>query len=150
MFRSRRSSTASKHNITAGGEFSKREYNDDFQQNPRGTFTFTGAATQGACSNAAICGSALADFLIGVPDTSTIAYGNANKYFREPVYNAYVNDDWRVLPILTINAGLRWDYGAPITELFGNLVNLDVTSGFTQVGYVEAKMAWAAMAAWGL
>ena len=129
----------SKHNITAGGEFRKQEYNDDFQQNPRGTFTFTGAATQGACSNAAICGSALADFLIGVPDTSTIAYGNANKYFREPVYNAYVNDDWRVLPILTINAGLRWDYGAPITELFGNLVNLDVTSGFTQVGYVEAK-----------
>jgi len=129
----------SKHNITAGGEFRKQEYNDDFQQNPRGTFTFTGAATEGACGSAAVCGSALADFLIGVPDTSTIAYGNANKYFREPVYNAYVNDDWRVLPILTINAGLRWDYGAPITELFGNLVNLDVTSGFTQEGYVEAR-----------
>ena len=129
----------SKHNITAGGEFRKQEYNDDFQQNPRGTFTFTGAATQGACSNAAICGSALADFLIGVPDTSTIAYGNANKYFREPVYNAYVNDDWRVLPILTINAGLRWDYGAPITELFGNLVNLDVSDGFAVVEPVVAS-----------
>jgi hypothetical protein len=121
----------SKHNITAGAEFIKREYNDDFEQIPRGIFTFTGVQTQGACTNPSICGSALADFLIGLPDTSQIAFGNANKYFREPVYNAYVNDDWRVMPILTINAGLRWDYGAPITELFGNLVNLDINSGFT-------------------
>jgi len=120
-----------KHNITAGVEFNKREYNDDFQQNPRGTFDFTGKATQGACTNPSICGSALADFLLGIPDTSAIAFGNANKYFREPVYNAYINDDWRVMPILTINAGLRWDYGAPISELHGNLVNLDANSGFT-------------------
>ncbi|MGD1062259.1 MAG: carboxypeptidase regulatory-like domain-containing protein [Terracidiphilus sp.] len=112
-----------KHNISAGAELNKREFNDDFQQNPRGAFTFNGLATAS--------GSALADFLVGVPDGSAIAYGNANKYFREPVYNAYINDDWRVLPILTINAGLRWDYGAPITELFGNLVNLDVNSSFT-------------------
>jgi hypothetical protein len=122
-----------KHNITAGAEFNKREYNDDFQQNPRGTFTFNGLATAS--------GSALADFLIGFPDGSAIAYGNANKYFREPVYNAYINDDWRVLPILTINAGLRWDYGAPITELHGNLVNLDVNSGFTAAQPVEGSNA---------
>jgi len=127
-----------KHNLSAGGEFRKQEYNDDFQQNPRGTFTFTGAATTGTASGAT-SGSALADFLIGVPDTSAIAYGNANKYFREPVYSAYVNDDWRVLPVLTINAGLRWDYGAPITELFGNLVNLDVASGFTAAAPVVAS-----------
>ncbi len=121
----------SKHNISAGVDFNKREYNYDFQANPRGSFSFTGAATQGACTNPSICGSALADFLIGTPDVSNIAFGNANKYFREPVYNAYINDDWRVLPILTINAGLRWEYSAPMTELFGNLVNLDVNSGFT-------------------
>ncbi len=124
-----------KHNLSAGGEFRKQEYNDRFQQNPRGTFTFTGAATAGTAAS----GSALADYLIGVPDTSAIAYGNANKYFREPVYSAYVNDDWRVMPILTINAGLRWDYGAPITELFGNLVNLDVASGFTAAASVVAS-----------
>jgi hypothetical protein len=120
-----------KHNISAGVDFNKREYNYDFEASPRGTFTFTGAATQGACTNPSICGSALADFLIGIPDASAIAFGNRNKYFREPVYNAYIDDDWRVLPILTIHAGLRWEYSAPMTELFGNLVNLDVNSGFT-------------------
>ncbi len=119
-----------KHNITVGSEFHKQQFNDFFEQDPRGAFGFTGAATQGAAGGSA-SGSDLADFLIGVPDTSAIAFGNADKYFREPVYSVYFTDDWRVVPVLTINAGLRWDYGAPITELFGRLVNLDVASGFT-------------------
>ncbi|HUY95203.1 MAG TPA: TonB-dependent receptor [Terracidiphilus sp.] len=123
-----------KHDFTFGGEFRKQEYNELFQQNPRGTFTFTGAATQGPGGPAS--GSDLADFLVGIPDASNIAYGNADKYFREPVYAVYGNDEWRVLPIFTINAGLRWDYGAPMTELFGRLVNLDVAEGFTAVAPV--------------
>jgi trimeric autotransporter adhesin len=120
----------SKHNITIGGEFRKQEYNVFSQENPRGTFTFNG--TTGT-------GSDLANFLTGVPDASAIAYGNADKYFREPVYAAYVNDDWRVLPILSINWGIRWDYGAPMTELFGRLVNLDVASGFTSIAPVTGS-----------
>ena len=79
-----------RHNITIGGDFRKQEYNDHFQQDPRGTFTFTGAATANAATSTAT-GSALADFLIGVPDTSSIAFGNADKYLREPVYDAYLH-----------------------------------------------------------
>jgi len=127
-----------KHNFTVGGEFHKQQYNDLFEQNPRGAFGFTGAATAGSAGGST-SGSDLADFLIGVPDTSAIAFGNADKYFREPVYSVYFTDDWRVMPILTINAGLRWDYGAPITELFGRLVNLDVASGFTAESPVAAN-----------
>ena len=126
------------HNITVGGNFRKQGYNDFFEQNPRGAFSFTGAATAGPAGILA-SGSDLADFLIGIPDTSAIAYGNADKYFRQPVYAAFFTDDWRVLPILTINVGLRWDYEAPITEQFGRLVNLDVASGFSAVAPVEGS-----------
>lgn len=123
-----------RHNITLGGDFRKQQYNDFFQQDPRGTFTFTGAATQGPGAS----GSDLADFLISMPDTSGVAFGNADKYLRQPAYDLYAMDDWRLLPNLTINAGMRWEYGAPITELKGRLVNLDVTSGFTAVAPVLA------------
>jgi trimeric autotransporter adhesin len=126
----------SKHNITVGGEFRKQEYNELFQENPRGGFQFTGAATMQPGGNPLTTGSDLADFLIGVPDTSNIAYGNADKYFREPVYAVYMNDDWRLLPILSVNWGVRWDYSAPMTELQGRLVNLDVANGFTNVAPV--------------
>ena len=115
-----------RHNITMGGDLRWEQYNDFFQQDPRGTFTFTGGAT----------GSDLADFLIGIPDASSIAFGNADKYFRHRVYDAYAADDWRVSPILTINAGVRWEYGAPMTELHGRLVNLDVAPGYKSVAPV--------------
>jgi trimeric autotransporter adhesin len=125
----------SKHNITFGGEFRKQEYNEDSQENPRGSFEFTGAAT-GGVTPSVTTGSDLADFLIGIPDTSGIAFGNADKYLRETVYSLYAMDDWRILPILTINAGMRWDYSAPMTELFGRLVNIDVANGFTSAAPV--------------
>jgi hypothetical protein len=118
------------HNVTLGGDFRRQEFNYLSQQNPRGTFTFTGAAT-GA--------SDFADFLRGIPDTSSIAYGNADKYLRQSVYDAYLTDDWRLRPELTINVGIRWEYGAPITELYGRLVNLDIASGFSKVVQVLAS-----------
>jgi hypothetical protein len=131
------SSTRGHHNVIFGGDYRKQEFNELTQQNPRGVFTFTGTATQGSTDTGS--GSDLADFLLGVPDTSQLAFGNPDKYFRQPVYDLYVNDDWRIRPELTINAGLRWDYGAPLTELFGRLVNLDLTSGFSAARPVLAN-----------
>jgi hypothetical protein len=128
-----------RHYWTFGGDFRRQEFNYLTQQNPRGTFTFTGAATQGIVDGSPTGGSDFADFLLGIPDTSSIAFGNADKYFRESVYDAYVTDDFRVSPELTVNAGARWEYGAPITELFGRLVNLDVLDEFTAVAPVVAS-----------
>ena len=119
-----------RHNITTGGDFRRQQFNYLGQQNPRGMFTFTGAATQGSANGTAIGGDDFADFLLGIPDTSSLAFGNADKYFRESVYDAYFTDDWRISPEFTLNAGMRWEYGAPITELYGRLVNLDITPGF--------------------
>lgn len=127
------------HNITFGGDFRRQEFNYLSQQDPRGTFAFTGAATQGNVGGTPTGGSDLADFLIGIPDTSAIAFGNADKYFRESVYDAYANDDWRVTPQFTMNWGVRWEYSAPITELDGRLVNLDVAPNFTAVAPVVAS-----------
>lgn len=128
-----------RHYMTFGEDFRWQEFNYLSQQNPRGTFTFTGAATQGMVDGAPVGGSDFADFLLGIPDTSSIAYGNADKYLRESAYDVYATDDWRINPELTVNAGGRWEYGAPITELFGRLVNLDVTSGFAAAAPVVAS-----------
>ncbi|MFZ0743648.1 MAG: TonB-dependent receptor [Terracidiphilus sp.] len=125
-----------RHEFIFGGDFRKQEFNEYTQQNPRGMFTFTGAATEAPGSPSTTSGSDFADFLLGIPDTSALAFGNADKYFRQPVYDAYFTDDWRMRPELTIDAGVRWDYGAPMTELYGRLVNLDITSGFGAVAPV--------------
>lgn len=128
--------THRRHNFTVGGDLRRQETNIFSQENPRGTYTFTGAYAQGKVSGATAAGADFADFLLGVPDTSAIAFGNADKYLRQTVYDVYVNDDWRLRPELTLNLGLRYDYGAPVTETKGRLVNLDVSPGFTAVAPV--------------
>ncbi len=117
------------HNLMFGGDFRRQEFNYLSQQDPRGMFTFTGGLT----------GSDFADFLLGIPDTSSIAFGNADKYFRESVYDGFFTDDWRISPELTLNAGVRWEYGAPISELDSRLVNLDVAPGFAAAAPVVAN-----------
>jgi hypothetical protein len=115
-----------RHNITAGGDFRVRRLDVFSQQDARGTFGFTGAAT----------GSDLADFLLGLPHTSAIAFGNADKLFGGVTPDAYVTDDWRVSPTFTANIGVRWEYESPLAERFGRLANLDVSPDFTAVSPV--------------
>ena len=130
-----------KHNLSYGGEFRRQQINLRSQENPRGSFTFTGASTAGSTPGALLAGARndFAGFLLGIPDTVSIAFGNADKYFRSSSYNAFIADDWKVHPNLTLNLGLRWEYGSPITELYGRLVNLDIAPGFAAVAPVVGK-----------
>ena len=118
-----------RHTITAGGDARIRRLDVVSQQNARGTFTFTGAST----------GSDLADFLLGLPHTSAIAFGNADKFLRAASSDAYVTDDMRLSPTFTANVGLRWEYESPFTERLGRLVNLDIAPGFTAASPVLAS-----------
>jgi hypothetical protein len=112
-----------RHNLTFGGDIRRQRWSILAQQDARGSFGFTGGAT----------GVDLADFMLGLPHSSAIAFGNADKLFAAPAYDAYITDDWRVSPILTINAGARWEYEGPIEEQLGRLANLDVAPGFSAV-----------------
>lgn len=131
------------HDIQFGVDLKRQQFNSVSQQNARGGFGFTGAATQALVNGTPVTGTGydFADFLLGVPDTSQVAFGNADKYFRDSLFDVYLNDDWRVGPGLSINAGLRWDYSSPVIEKFNRLVNLDVGPDFATEAPVEATNA---------
>jgi hypothetical protein len=122
-----------KHNVSFGGEYRRMQVNLLSQQNPRGSFTFTGASTAGPGPGILLPGGRndLAGFLLGVPDTLALAFGNADKYFRSSAFAAYFADDWRLNSNFTLNLGIRYEYTSPIAELYGRLVNLDISPGFT-------------------
>ncbi len=129
------------HNLTFGGDYRWQQYNTISQSNPRGSFTFSGAATGQTVNGVVTPGTGFdfADFLLGVPDASAIAFGNADKYLRAVQPDLYFQDDWRVMSGFTVLLALRWEYTSPLTEKYGRLVNLDVAPGFTAVAPVEAS-----------
>jgi len=117
------------HNIQFGADYRWQQFNTISQSNPRGLFTFSGAAT----------GFDFADFLLGIPDASAIAFGNADKYLRAVQPDLYFQDDWHVASGITLLLGMRWEYTSPITEKYGRLVNLDIAPGFTAIAPVVAS-----------
>jgi hypothetical protein len=117
-----------RHNLTFNTDYRWQQFNNLQQQNPRGTFSFTGATT----------GYDFASFLLGIPDAASIAFGNADKYLRSHGATATIGDDWRASPSLTLNGALYWQYGSPVTEKYGRLVNLDFAPGFGAAEPVRA------------
>jgi hypothetical protein len=118
-----------RHNVTTGGDLRTRHLDVTAQQNARGNFTFTGASS----------GSALADFLLGLPQASSIAFGNADKRLRGTAADLYLTDDWRIGPTLTANLGVRWEFESPFTEARGRLVNLDIAPDLAAAAPVLAS-----------
>jgi hypothetical protein len=84
----------------------------------RGTFTFSNAWT----------GNPWADFLLGLPSAYTQTSPTV-AYNRNWIYNFFIQDDYRILPNLTLNLGLRYEYGTPIYEKFNHLSNYDLATG---------------------
>ena len=118
-----------RHNVTFGGDVRMNVIHLDTHPDPRGTLTFTGAAT----------GNAFADFLLGIPTTSSIAFGNIGANVRGGQFSAFVEDDFRIAPGLTVNLGLRWEYESPYSERGGRMANLDVLPDFSAVKIVTGN-----------
>ena len=134
-----------KHNLRFGGDY--RRVHRDFLggSNATGSFTFTGLFTEapGTTSTAnatPASGSALADFLLGLAQSTTIDSSVAKSYLRDNVYDAYAQDDWRAKTYLTLTYGLRYELYEPYLEKFGHLadVNTNPTGAFSSVSEVAA------------
>ena len=122
-------SSRSRHSLRFGAGFNRHLTTSVGQPDARGRFLFTGVAT----------GLDLADFLLGFPAASSVAFGDADRSFRGRSFHAFLNDDWRLASGLTVVAGVRWEYAAPLTERLDRLVNLDIVPGFIAAVPVTAE-----------
>jgi hypothetical protein len=105
-----------KHEIHTGLDIRGNQMNvgtEEFQDGfwLVGTFgNFTGAGVAP--------GNPEADLLMGIVGGAIHdqTYGGPITGRRWKIYRPFVEDDWRVLPSLTLNLGLAWDMTTPITE----------------------------------
>ena len=88
-------------------------------------------------TNNAFAGSTtLENFLAGTVGSATLLTGTLPRNYTYPAFAAFAQDDWRILPRVTLNLGLRYEYTSPIHEANNQIGNIDLssTSGIVQAG----------------
>jgi hypothetical protein len=117
-----------KHAFKFGGEFANID--TDFNiHDTRGRIDFRGKQTP------QIPGSTpLEDFFAGNPARGFQLVGQTPRTLTWKSYAGFFQDDWRVIPKLMVNLGLRYSYISPMRDIHNLLGNFDPALGMVQQG----------------
>lgn len=120
--------------ITFGGSYWVLQLNDVESDAPTGDFSFSPGITQGPDPNVATPtgGNSIASLLLGIGDGSQ-AIKQVDTATQSLYFAAYIQDNWTVMPRLTLNLGLRYDVDVPRTERYNRMETFDPSIPSTQL-----------------
>ncbi|HTV81457.1 MAG TPA: carboxypeptidase regulatory-like domain-containing protein [Acidobacteriaceae bacterium] len=101
--------------LQMGGEIRLEQDNDDDSGYARPNYAFQGIWDM---ANDA----PLYEGIAANPNTGGV--GNAQRYFRRNYIAAFVQDEWKARPNLTVNAGIRYNYFGALTNKSFNINNM--------------------------
>jgi hypothetical protein len=107
--------TRGRHSISFGGD---ETLDKDIQQtllNNYGVFGFNSTKINDAVSGKLITVPALANFVMGLP-TSVSQDAPVTGYTNNWSTGLFIQDNFRIIPRLTLNLGVRWDIQTPPTD----------------------------------
>ncbi len=108
------------HVLKFGGELRTfRSFNGSIATGTYGQFSFNGS----------LSGNAYADFLLGLPYSSTRLDPIVGRAQRAYELGLFITDTWKVNRKLTLDYGLRWEYFGPATYRDGMMYNWDPATG---------------------
>lgn len=116
------------HTLHIGGSVEWTEgYNNQTPSSASGQFNFIAGTTAEGNDTSVITGTGneFASYLLGQVNSATQVVVGGSAY-RRMLYAGYVQDDWRVTPRLTINAGLRYDMQTQAVEKHNGIEDFNV------------------------
>jgi hypothetical protein len=84
-----------------------------------GSYNFTGAYS----------GFGYADFLLGIPQTTSLTVATPKSYLRGTWWSLYAQDQFKVSRKWTLNYGLRWEWQGHYYDRNGDISSFDRASG---------------------
>jgi hypothetical protein len=108
------------HNLKFGIGARRQEFNSYYGSNAAPDFSFNNALTSaGETASGAVIdpnsGLGAASFFLGAATNGTVG-GLQDTGMRARYWGMYAQDDWKVNPKLTVNAGLRYEIPEPVQE----------------------------------
>ena len=126
------------HSFKFGGAYNHYGWIQYISQIPVGNYSFNGGLTGSATalpsnvtqsgSVAAATGSGFAQFLYGISDYNGLSLSISSNNTRT-TGSVFAQDDWKATPRLTVNAGLRWEFGSALHESQDRLAGVDLNTG---------------------
>jgi hypothetical protein len=125
-----------KHSVKFGGEIYHSQYNRFESANVLGTYQFNTPAytaqtrldATGKLATVAGTGDPLASFLLGLSNSANRTIGPSRIDGRQYTYSFFVQDDFRILPKMTLNLGLRYELAPPMYDARGQLSSIDYSN----------------------
>lgn len=113
------------HTIKFGAYLFHFKFNPSNPEAARGAFSFSNRWTS---SQAGLTdGNAFADFLLGYPTSAQVGIGRGEEDARTNWVHTYVQDDWQVMPNLTLNVGLRYEINQHMEDVDNRLAAIDLS-----------------------
>ena len=118
-----------KHNSKAGVEFVRYQQNNFYPGNDGalGGFTYNGDFTTNP--NVGSLGYSVADFVLDRVEFEGIGSVAGRTGQRQWRSAYFVQDDWHVLPKLTLNLGVRYEFDQPIYEVNNKQASVNFATG---------------------
>ncbi|HCC55878.1 MAG TPA: hypothetical protein DEQ47_01190 [Solibacterales bacterium] len=112
--------TAGRHAFKFGADYIRDGNNQNYlPNNLYGSFNFKGRYT----------GSAYADFLLGLPQTTGLSNPAPSSYLRGNLWSFYAQDQYKANQRLTLTYGVRYELSQPYHDKFGRSFNYDPAAG---------------------
>ena len=130
-----------RNSVKFGGEFDAFQYVRSEYADPLGSLTFTNGYTNdtGAAPKAGDkSGDALASALLGLPEAAVRTLGPNRIDGRQKNYAAFLQDDFRALPSLTFNVGLRYELSPPLMDIRNQMTSIDFSSAPSPIAIFAA------------